>query len=168
MTHAPGWVFLFAGSLLLGGAAAAQDPDALRPLEWMSGCWMAESGGGWSQEIWTEPTRGLILGLSRSVSGRGGVAFEYMRIETVRGEVALNASPGGGSTTAFPAVEVSRERFRVERPDHDFPQAIEYRPIGADSMVAEVFGGVTDVRPAFTLPFARATCPGEEGPGGEG
>ena len=113
--------------------------------------------------MWTAPGEGLLLGVSRSRSSRGRVAFEYMRIEAGPDGVIFHAAPGGGPATAFPAVAVTGERLRVERPDHDFPRAIEYRKQGADSLVARVFGEVTAADPAFALRFARVACPGGSG-----
>jgi hypothetical protein len=48
--------------------------------------------------------------------------------------------------------------LRVENPDHDFPQRIEYRTAGADSLVASVYGRVEDVRPAFVVRYRRRPC----------
>ncbi len=142
------------------GAAPAQEAG-LAPLGWMSGCWVDRDGDGSSEEVWTTASGGLLLGVSRSVSRTGRVAFEYMRIQSGEDGVTLFASPGGAPATAFPAVEVGADRLRVERADHDFPRAIEYRPLGADSLVALVFGEVDAAEPVFTLHFARARCPGE-------
>ena len=154
-----GWLVLLSGLVLCPGGVHAQDRP-LQSLDWMGGCWIAQGEGGWTEEFWTAPAAGLLLGLSRSVAGEGRVAFEYMRVEAGREGVVFHAAPGGGFETAFPAVEVSRERLRVERPDHDFPRAIEYRPVRGDSMVARVFRGVDDPEPAFTLRFGRTGCPG--------
>lgn len=163
-TGSPASLFVL---LALPGALNAVMPEgakaqaeALEPLNWMSGCWMDRDGEASSEEVWTSASGGLLLGVSRSLSPTGGVAFEYMRIHATADGVTLFASPGGDPATAFPAVEVSADRLRVERPDHDFPRAIEYRPVGADSMVVLVFGDVGPVEPAFTLRFARVRCPG--------
>ncbi len=141
------------------GGLSAQE-DLLESLAWMSGCWLDDGPGGSSEEVWTTPAGGLLLGISRTMSGEGRVAFEYMRVVSGAEGVRLLASPGGGPATAFPAVVVSEERFRVERPDHDFPRAIEYRPLGPDSLVAEVFAEEDSPDPAFALRFERVRCPG--------
>jgi hypothetical protein len=140
------------------GGAAQESP--LEVLGWMSGCWSADGAGSRTEELWTTPEGGLLIGLSRSLSAGGATAFEYMRIESAPGGTTFHASPGGGPATTFPVVSADRGRLRVERPDHDFPKAIEYRPVGADSLVARVFAEVDAVEPSFTLRFARVSCPG--------
>ena len=155
-----GWGAASLALLFLAGfrSAAAQE-DALAPLRWMSGCWLDQGPDGRSEEVWTTPGGGLLLGLSRSFSEPGRTAFEYMRVEARPEGVTLYASPGGAPPTAFTAVMVSEVGLRVERPDHDFPRAIEYRPVGRDSLVAHVFGAVDTDEPAFSLRFARVPCP---------
>lgn len=137
----------------------AQEAD-LHRLGWMSGCWLAETADSWSEEIWTAPAGGLLLGISRSGSADGDTAFEYMRIQAGVNGTALIASPGGRPGVTFPAVVADEARLRVERPDHDFPRAIEYNPVGADSLVARVYGEVRGAEPSFTLRFGRVDCPG--------
>lgn len=144
----------------LAAAADAQEGE-LQALRWLAGCWLAGAVDSWTEEIWTAPAGGLLLGISRSVSADRGTAFEYMRIETGPGGTVLIASPSGRPGTAFPAVVADGTRFRVERPDHDFPRAIEYRPMGRDSLVARVFGEVAGAEPSFTLRFGRVDCPGD-------
>jgi hypothetical protein len=143
----------------LAGGGQAQDRD-LRELSWMSGCWLAGDAESWTEEIWSTPGGGLLLGTSRSVSAGRATTFEYMRIEWGPNGTALIASPSGRPGTTFPAVAVDRTRLRVERPDHDFPRAIEYHPIGADSLVARVFGEVDAAEPRVVLHFGRVDCPG--------
>jgi hypothetical protein len=146
--------------VLLGAAGGTAQEAPLEALAWMSGCWSTEGTGTRTEELWTTPEGGLLIGLSRSLSARGATAFEYMRIESSPGGATFHASPGGRSGTAFPVVAADRNRLRVERPDHDFPRAIEYRPVGEDSLVARVFAEVDGVEPSFTLRFARVSCPG--------
>lgn len=147
-------------AVLLTAVGGSAQESSLEALGWMSGCWSAEEGTSRTEEVWTTPEGGLLIGLSRSLSAGAATAFEYMRIESSPAGATFHASPGGRPGTAFPVVAADRSRLRVERPDHDFPRAIEYRPVGVDSLVARVFAEVDGVEPSVILHFARISCPG--------
>lgn len=150
------------GLLLLAAGLRAQEPVA--ELSWMAGCWVVGSGESRTEELWTVPADGLLLGLSRTLRPGRRPAFEYLRIEMEEDGPVYRASPGGRPPTSFPIVAAGPEGFRAELPEHDFPRAIEYRVLGADSLVAHVYGEIgDDVEPAFSLRFARGSCPGASG-----
>ena len=147
------------GFLLLASGLRAQDPVA--QLAWLAGCWVVGSGESRTEELWTTAADGLMLGVSRTVRPGRNPAFEYLRIESDGGDPVFRASPGGRPPTSFPIVAAGPDGFRAELPEHDFPRAIEYRPVGPDSLVAHVYGEIgDDVEPAFSLRFARGACPG--------
>ncbi|MDX1501238.1 MAG: DUF6265 family protein, partial [Thermoanaerobaculia bacterium] len=105
-------------------------------LAWMAGCWEGQGGGGANRECWTAPGGGLMLGVSRVV-GEAGTQFEFLRIASVDGGLALLASPGGKPPVAFRLVESADGLAVFSNPDHDFPQRIGYRREG-DEMRARV------------------------------
>ena len=147
------------GLLLLAVDLAAQEPAA--ELTWLAGCWVAGSAESRTEELWTTPAAGLLLGVSRTLRPARPPAFEYLRIEPDGGGLVYRASPGGRPPTSFPIVTLGPEGFRAELPEHDFPRALEYRRVGADSLIAHVYGEIGDgVGPAFSLRFARGACPG--------
>lgn len=120
--------------------AAGPGAGDLASLAWMAGSWSGEEGGTRSEEHWTRPAGGLMLGLHRDLrDGRAG--FEFLRIaETGEGVVYL-ASPGGREPTAFPLLESSPGRAVFANPEHDFPQRILYWRDG-DDLCAAVEGSV--------------------------
>ena len=61
-------------------------------LHWMSGCWALDRQEHGSGENWMQLAGGLMLGVSRVVSNGETVAFEYLRIVTDDGSIALIAS----------------------------------------------------------------------------
>lgn len=115
---------LIAIGLLAFSCAAAG--SSLADLAWMAGSWRAEWPGGSSEELWTDPDGGLMLGLNRSVREGKKTGFEFLRIEERNGAVVYLASPGGASPTAFELTEAKRNRAVFENPKHDFPQRIVY------------------------------------------
>ena len=129
-----------AAALLLGVGVAAPRPEArsVDALAWMAGTWESGDPGRWTEEHWTAPRGGMMMGLSRS-GGPGGVAeFEYIRIAPGEGGVPTYwASPGGGAATGFALVESGSQAAAFENRGHDYPQRIAYRREG-DTITATI------------------------------
>lgn len=158
---------LFLAALLLAVTAdhvvAQEAPTAeatdLQTLSWLSGCWEAQRPAGSVVEVWMAPDGGLMVGMSRSVRGERATGFEFLVLRQVDDGVVLSAHPWGQAPTDFPATDVTPELLRVENPQHDSPQRIEYVRMGADSVTARVFGSVDDDEPAFQLGYGRCALP---------
>lgn len=95
-------------------------------LAWMSGSWATTSEKGSSEELWTDPSGGLMLGIHRDVPTDRDTQFEFLRIEERDGVVSYIAQPGGKPPTAFRLMALEGEKATFENPDHDFPQRIIY------------------------------------------
>ena len=107
------------------GASAGENPK-LSDLSWMAGNWVLERGETVTEELWTDSSGTIMVGLSRST--RDGVTrgFEFLRIEQKGHEIAYLASPGGRAPTAFVLKSLDSNRVVFENPEHDFPQRIIY------------------------------------------
>lgn len=103
---------------------AASDPQ-LAELAWLAGSWSGEERGTVSEEHWTLPAGGLMVGMHRDVSAAGSF-FEALRIERRPDGIYYVAQPRGGAPTAFRLVERGRERAVFENPAHDHPRRILY------------------------------------------
>ena len=107
-------------------------------LAWLSGAWVERrAGGGWTEEYWTPPRGGLMIGAG--LDGKAGTLrhFEQMRIETAKdGTVAFVAMPGGGAAVRFPLVRQSADEIVFENRAHDYPQRVSYRRVGATIVAA--------------------------------
>jgi hypothetical protein len=146
--------------LLLAGlpfVARAQNVGS-DAVSWMSGCWLASQGSGEVEENWTKPKGGTMIGISRTVRGDRTTGYEYLRLHVVDGKLMYSALPSGQTMTDFTATIATDSLLRVEKPDHDFPQKIEYAPTGTDRLEARVFGSATDAQPAFILSYSRTSC----------
>jgi Domain of unknown function (DUF6265) len=130
------WLILAA---ILAGHA---QPIALP--EWMAGCWEHRSEDRWTEECWTDPRGGIMLGTGRS--GRGGVldSWEVMQIEMVETDdpaidpLTFYGAPKGENRTGFVLVRDSKESgITFVNAGHDYPQRIRYWRDGKDLM-AEV------------------------------
>ena len=115
--------------LLLILAAAGGD---VGKLDWLSGAWVERrTGGAWTEEYWTPPRGGLMIGAG--LDGKAGTLrhFEQMRIETAKdGAVAFVAMPGGERAVRFSLVKQTAGEVVFENAAHDFPQRVSYRREG--------------------------------------
>jgi hypothetical protein len=105
------------------GAGAA---SPLAPLAWISGSWAGTQGETTTEEHWTDPTGGLMLGMNRARRGDRVVMFEFLRIVARGDSIFYIALPRGRGETAFPMKELAGTRVVFENLAHDFPQRISY------------------------------------------
>lgn len=130
---------LLAAVLLIAATPAPTVDD----LAWMAGSWVEEGGAGaaggrWTEEYWTIPRGGVMLGASRSGRGAALGEFEFLRLRTGEdGVVAYVAQPGGGTPVAFPLADHDAMSATFENAAHDYPQRIRYRRDG-DVMTATI------------------------------
>ena len=126
---------------LLAAAMPQAAPD-FGHLAFMAGHWRTpiESRVGplYTEEYWSAPAGGMMLGYGRTLRGIDSASFEYMRI-SVDGEggVAFYGQPGGAPAVTFRLARASPSEAVFENPAHDFPQRITYRREG-DTLTATI------------------------------
>lgn len=140
-------------------ARVAAQEEPLGEVAWMTGCWVSGSGENTTEEVWLQPRGGMMVGMVRSVRRGIATGYELLVLRVVGDRIVLRAYPSGQQPTDFGATSAGPGLLRVENPEHDFPQKIEYRQPGPDSLVASVFGDVRDTAAAFAVPYARGACP---------
>jgi len=123
-------------ALLLTGQAAP--PARVDDLAWMSGRWLANEGGRWTEEIWSGPRGGTLMGFSWSGEGSTISEYEYIRIQPGEDdEIVYLAQPNGGAGVGFYLVRAGGTSATFENPAHDFPQRIRYARDG-DTLTATI------------------------------
>lgn len=119
--------FLAAAALLLAAPLAAQTVARPSLPDWMAGTWMMEDGANWSDEVWTDPRGGIMLGVARSGFGPELQSWEMAQIRVkADGRISLFAQPQGKAPSEFPMVLISAESIEFANPAHDYPQRIRY------------------------------------------
>ena len=117
---------LVAAMLLQVDSASASRPVELP--DWLAGAWVtAPKSGDWSEEWWSTPRAGIMLGASRAGSGDKLEFFEHMRIERKTAGVQFCALPQGKAGACFPAVTSTPGEIVFENTAHDYPTRIIYR-----------------------------------------
>jgi hypothetical protein len=112
-------------NLLIAAAAAAQTP--VLPA-FLAGCWEERSADGkWTEECWTAPRGGLMIGSGRTGRGDAIRNWEWMRIErSADGTLTFFGSPNGAPAVGFKASESDADSVTFTNAAHDYPQRVRY------------------------------------------
>lgn len=70
-------------------ADTLRPPARIEDLGWIAGHWSGEALGGWSEEIWSEPVAGSMLGMFRLIREERPVFYELMTLAEDRGSLVL-------------------------------------------------------------------------------
>ena len=130
-----------AAALLLAlgvpAAVSAEEEDAPFPA-WLAGAWSNADGERWTEEFWTHPRGGIMIGASRE--GRGETLRTWESIRILRkpdGTLAYVPMPNGGAPVEFALVRQDARSIEFANAAHDFPQRIRYWREG-DTLHAEI------------------------------
>lgn len=130
-------LLIVAAWLALTGAAQPPVPK-VSDFGWLSGAWIARDQATWTEEYWTPPRGGIMIGAGISGSGDKAGWFEHMRIVAGDdGAVAFFAMPGGAAASRFPLVTSGKGEAVFENGAHDYPQRVHYRRDG-ETLVATI------------------------------
>jgi hypothetical protein len=140
-------------AVLIAVAATTPEP-AVSDLGWMAGRWESASGDRWTEEYWSAPRGGAMIGYNRTGQDESMSEFEFIRIAPAEdGVLAYHASPGGRQAVSFRLIERDESSATFANPSHDYPQRIVYRRDG-DTMVATI--STSDGGNAMSWTFRRA------------
>lgn len=147
----------------LAGTPGVPVATLLADARWMAGCWRRETPRRIVEEQWMAPDAGLMLGASRTVAATDGALVEYeqTRIEAHGDTLTFTARPSRQAEASFHAIEVSDSSIVFENKNHDFPQRIGYRRVGADSLAAWIEGVRNGETRRVEFPYGRVACPGQ-------
>lgn len=112
-------------------------------LAWMAGDWQTDpTGRSVSEEHWTRPAGGSMIGVSRTMVGDRMAWFEFFRVEVRGDSIYYVASPQGRCpATDFKLTRLSGQEAVFENPQHDFPKRIIYRKNSSGGLTATIDGG---------------------------
>ena len=121
---------------------AATTPLAMPAF--LSGCWeQRRDDGRWTEECWTDPRGGLMIGSGRDGKGDQVRHWEWMRIERgADGSLTFYGSPKGAAAVGFRVIEADSKSITFANPNHDYPQRVRYAvtDTGLDAEVSLVDG----------------------------
>jgi hypothetical protein len=149
-------------ALVAGGAvvpAFAQAADPLERISWLAGCWARDGAEPGTEEHWTQPAAGTMLGVGRTVKAGKTVEFEFMRIHVAPdGKLLFTAIPSGQKEATFTELRGSASELVFENPAHDFPQRVVYRAEGKARLLASIAGTRKGIARSIDFPMQRVKC----------
>jgi len=148
--------------LFLASAVAApvesQTTQRIATVGWLAGCLEMRSGARVVEEQRMAERAGTMLGMGRTVNARGLGDYELTLIKEDAGRLVFEAHPKSQPPATFEARVATADSVVFEAPEHDFPQRVGYRRIGADSVVAWVEGVMNGKTRRMEFPYARVPC----------
>ena len=102
---------------------------------------------------------GTMLGMGRTTNARGLADYELTLIRQDGPRLVYEAHPKGQPPATFSARVATADSVVFEAPEHDFPQRVGYRRVGADSVLAWVEGTINGKTRRIEFPYARVSCP---------
>ena len=144
---------------VVAGHAEAQAAQRIATIGWLTGCLEMRSGSRVVEEQRMVERAGTMLGMGRTVNARGLGDYELTLIKEDAGRLLFEAHPKGQPPATFSARVATADSVVFEAPEHDFPQRVGYRRIGADSVLAWVEGTMNGKLRRIEFPYARVSCP---------
>ena len=128
--------------LVLVFATLTSQAAQVEDLKWLAGTWRSESSAGTYENIFSDPSGGLILGLTKMVDPQTHAVsfYEYDQIKTTEAGLVLSPMPFGQPGVSFTAVEISNQHVIFENAQHEFPRRITYEINSAGQLVSTVEG----------------------------
>jgi hypothetical protein len=125
-------------------------------LSFLSGCWTADG----TEEMWTKPAGGSMMGLSRTVKGNRTLFTEFVHISAATdGTLIFNVQLKlAGKSTQFRATELKDGAVTFSNPEHDYPQRIMYRREPDGSLFARIEGTTGGKNRHEEYKYKRARC----------
>jgi hypothetical protein len=139
--------------------AAAQGAQRIADIGWLAGCLEMKSANRVVEEHRMAERAGTMLGMGRTVGARGLGDYELTLIREHEGRLLFEAHPKGQPAATFAARTATADSVVFELPEHDFPQRVGYRRVGADSVLAWVEGTMNGKLRRIEFPYARVPCP---------
>ncbi|MCL4812879.1 MAG: hypothetical protein KJ061_10360 [Vicinamibacteraceae bacterium] len=135
-------------------------PHVIEAVAWLEGCWAFQRDDSSVEEHWMAPRGDNMVGTSRTVTSGALKAFELIVLRIRDGRLVYQAHPSGQPSTEFVATVAGDTEVVFENLQHDFPQRIGYRRLGADKVLAWIEGPRRGETRRVEFPYSRARCPG--------
>ena len=138
---------------------SANGPSAIENIKWLLGTWEMTTPRGSIYETWVLKDSMELSGKSYTIKGSDTIVSETVRIIEKEGKILYIPSVSDqneGDPVVFESSFISRSKFIVENPEHDFPKVITYTRTGMDELVAEISGPSRDGHTSYmTFPMKR-------------
>lgn len=132
----------------------------LEKVDWMSGCWAAETGNDTRvEEDWSAPSENLMLATTRYLTKGRATGYEFTRIEATDSGIVFAAAADGKPEHVYRLARQASEYLLFERAGKEFPQRIIYRRSSDGALIPRNEG---DGQPSIELRLMRVRCAGDK------
>jgi hypothetical protein len=147
------------GAALLCFLAGAQGKQDIEQMGFMTGCWAFNGGVQNTEEYWTKPAGGTMMGISRTVAGGKTVFSEYAQIREQDGVLTYIVQLKlAAPTTSFKLTKLTPKEAVFSNPEHAYPTRIIYRRQDNDTLAARTEGTQNGKDAAEDYPYKRVKC----------
>jgi hypothetical protein len=138
--------------------AFAQGGPRISSVSWLTGCLELRAANRLVEEQRMSERGGTMLGMGRTIGERGLADYELTLIKQEGDRLLFEAHPHGQPAATFAARVATADSVVFEAPEHDFPQRVGYRRLGADSVLAWVEGTMNGKTRRIEFPYRRVQC----------
>jgi hypothetical protein len=118
-------------------------PARITDAGWIGTLWSGTSASNvTTEERWTAPASGVMLGVSRTLRGAEMPSYEFLCITEREGSLVYFAMPNARTpATPFVLTAITPDSATFENPSHDFPKLIRYTRLADGSLQTTISGG---------------------------
>ena len=126
---------------------ATKAAASIADVAWIASTWVSEpatAGAATTEERWTPPAGGALIGVSRTMRGTTMTAYEFLCIVERDGSLVYSAMPNGRApATEFVLTNLSKDAATFENPSHDYPKTIKYTRRADGALETAISGAAT-------------------------
>jgi Domain of unknown function (DUF6265) len=149
--------------LLFAAPVAAQRVENYKKLEFMAGCWHAETGKDQTaEEVWSAPTETIMLGYTRYFNKGKPTNWDFNYIQKADSTVYLILGPHGEVPDTFRLKILNDEVASWSRTGTDFPGTVMYRKASNGDLIGRLEAPEGVDQTSVEVRFERAKCPGQK------
>ena len=123
---------------------ATKAAGTIADVAWVAGTWLSEPAtptGSATEERWTPPAGGSMIGVGRTLTKTSMPAFEFLCMVERDGSLVYTAMPNGRSpATDFVLTQMTPDSATFENPANQFPKVIKYSKKADGSLETAISG----------------------------
>ena len=149
--------------LLAAGPLAAQKMENYKKLDFMAGCWHAQTGKDQTaEEFWSAPSETLMLGFTRYFNKGKLTNFDFNYIQKVDSTVFLVLGPHGEVPDTFRIKILTDDVASWSRAGTEFPGTVMYRKASNGDLIGRLEAPPGVEQSSVEVRFERGKCPGQK------
>ena len=149
--------------LLLATSAAAQKIESYKKLDFMAGCWYAQTGkDNTTEEMWSAPSETVMLGFTRYFNKGKLVNWDFNYVLKSDSSVYLVLGPHGEKPDTFRLKILNDEVASWSRTGTQFPGTVMYRKASNGDLIGRLEPPPGVEQASVEVRFERAKCPGQQ------